>query len=193
VTIRRARGIVEALLAELACVTDEPQLFGEVHMLLGSGDDVPVVLLRRLADIVEALPGRARVARDLVETLRSVAPSGVNEPTVVVLTPGMYNSAYFEHAFLAQQMGVELVEGQDLFVKDNFVFMRTTQGEAGGRDLPPPRRRLPRPRSSRRIRRSAAPGWSGAYKAGNVAQRRFRIADDSRSPLRAEDDRVLPR
>jgi uncharacterized circularly permuted ATP-grasp superfamily protein len=47
---------------------------------------------------------------------------------VVVLTPGMYNSAYFEHAFLAQQMGIELVEGQDLFVKDNFVYMRTTQG-----------------------------------------------------------------
>ena len=64
----------------------------------------------------------------LLETLRAVAPPSVNEPTVVVLTPGMYNSAYFEHAFLAQQMGVELVEGQDLFVKDNFVYMRTTQG-----------------------------------------------------------------
>ena len=64
----------------------------------------------------------------LLETLREVAPNGVNDPTVVVLTPGMYNSAYFEHAFLAQQMGVELVEGQDLFVKDNFVFMRTTRG-----------------------------------------------------------------
>jgi len=64
----------------------------------------------------------------LLETLRAVAPAGVNEPTVVVLTPGMYNSAYFEHAFLAQQMGVELVEGQDLMVKDGFVFMRTTQG-----------------------------------------------------------------
>jgi uncharacterized circularly permuted ATP-grasp superfamily protein len=64
----------------------------------------------------------------LLETLRAVAPSGVNEPTVVVLTPGMYNSAYFEHAFLAQQMGVELVEGQDLFVKEGFVYMRTTQG-----------------------------------------------------------------
>jgi uncharacterized circularly permuted ATP-grasp superfamily protein len=64
----------------------------------------------------------------LLETLRAVSPSGVNEPTVVVLTPGMYNSAYFEHAFLAQQMGVELVEGQDLFVKDGFVYMRTTQG-----------------------------------------------------------------
>ena len=64
----------------------------------------------------------------LLETLRAVAPAAVNEPTVVVLTPGMYNSAYFEHAFLAQQMGIELVEGQDLFVKDNFVYMRTTQG-----------------------------------------------------------------
>ena len=64
----------------------------------------------------------------LLETLRGVAPAGVNEPTVVVLTPGMYNSAYFEHAFLAQQMGVELVEGQDLFVRSNFVYMRTTQG-----------------------------------------------------------------
>ena len=64
----------------------------------------------------------------LLETLRAMAPPSVNEPTVVLLTPGMYNSAYFEHAFLAQQMGIELVEGQDLFVKDNFVYLRTTQG-----------------------------------------------------------------
>jgi uncharacterized circularly permuted ATP-grasp superfamily protein len=64
----------------------------------------------------------------LLDMLRSVAPQGVNDPTVVVMTPGMYNSAYFEHAFLAQQMGVELVEGQDLFVKDNNVWMRTTRG-----------------------------------------------------------------
>jgi uncharacterized circularly permuted ATP-grasp superfamily protein len=64
----------------------------------------------------------------LLNTLRSLAPAGVNDPTVVVLTPGAYNSAYFEHAFLAQQMGVELVEGQDLFVRDDQVFMRTTQG-----------------------------------------------------------------
>jgi len=64
----------------------------------------------------------------LLETLRAVAPATVDDATVVLLTPGMYNSAYFEHAFLAQQMGVELVEGQDLFVKDKFVYMRTTQG-----------------------------------------------------------------
>ncbi|MFZ5525478.1 MAG: circularly permuted type 2 ATP-grasp protein [Pseudomonadota bacterium] len=64
----------------------------------------------------------------LLDTLRAMAPASVNEPTAVVLTPGMYNSAYFEHAFLAQQMGIELVEGQDLFVKDDFVYMRTTRG-----------------------------------------------------------------
>ena len=64
----------------------------------------------------------------LLETLRACSPSTTAEPTVVVLTPGMYNSAYFEHAFLAQQMGVELVEGQDLFVRDRFVYMRTTRG-----------------------------------------------------------------
>jgi uncharacterized circularly permuted ATP-grasp superfamily protein len=66
----------------------------------------------------------------LLENLRSVAPAGVRDPTVVVLTPGMYNSAYFEHAFLAQNMGVELVEGKDLFVDDEQVFMRTTRGPA---------------------------------------------------------------
>jgi uncharacterized circularly permuted ATP-grasp superfamily protein len=64
----------------------------------------------------------------LLETLRASAQPGAPDPTVVVLTPGMYNSAYFEHAFLAQQMGVELVEGQDLFVKDRYVYMRTTRG-----------------------------------------------------------------
>jgi uncharacterized circularly permuted ATP-grasp superfamily protein len=64
----------------------------------------------------------------LLETLRASAQPGAPDPTVVVLTPGMHNSAYFEHAFLAQQMGVELVEGQDLFVKDRFVYMRTTRG-----------------------------------------------------------------
>ncbi len=64
----------------------------------------------------------------LLDNLRAVAPAGVANPTVVVLTPGSYNSAYFEHAFLAQQMGVELVEGQDLLVNNNAVYMRTTRG-----------------------------------------------------------------
>ncbi|PYM58889.1 MAG: hypothetical protein DMD77_06480 [Candidatus Rokuibacteriota bacterium] len=64
----------------------------------------------------------------LLETLRSLSPRDLKEPTIVVLTPGQYNSAYFEHAFLAQQMGIELVEGRDLYVEDRRVWMRTTQG-----------------------------------------------------------------
>jgi uncharacterized circularly permuted ATP-grasp superfamily protein len=64
----------------------------------------------------------------LLDTLQSVAPEGAKDPTVVVLTPGPFNSAYFEHSFLAQQMGVELVEGPDLVVRDGSVFMRTTAG-----------------------------------------------------------------
>ncbi|HXP95798.1 MAG TPA: circularly permuted type 2 ATP-grasp protein [Telmatospirillum sp.] len=66
---------------------------------------------------------------ELLRQLRSVAPLTANHnPTVAVLTPGPYNSAYFEHAFLAEEMGVELVEGQDLFVRDDAVWMRTTHG-----------------------------------------------------------------
>ena len=66
---------------------------------------------------------------NLFDMLRSLAPEGVKKPNIVVLTPGIYNSAYFEHSFLAQQMGVELVEGSDLVVDDNDeVFMRTISG-----------------------------------------------------------------
>ncbi|MEO0801152.1 MAG: circularly permuted type 2 ATP-grasp protein [Cyanobacteria bacterium J06642_2] len=64
----------------------------------------------------------------LLETLLSLAPDYRQDPTVVVLTPGLYNSAYFEHSFLAQHMGVELVQGEDLVVVDGWVNMRTTQG-----------------------------------------------------------------
>lgn len=64
----------------------------------------------------------------LLETLLNLAPSYLSNPSVVVLTPGIYNSAYFEHSFLAQQMGVELVEGRDLVVVDGYVQMRTTKG-----------------------------------------------------------------
>lgn len=64
----------------------------------------------------------------LYKMLREMAPPNVEDPTVVVLTPGVYNSAYYEHSFFAQQMGIELVEGRDLIVQDDFVFMRTTDG-----------------------------------------------------------------
>ena len=105
----------------------------------------------------------------LLEKLRAVSPKGVNDPTVVVLTPGAYNSAYFEHTFLAQQMGVELVEGRDLFVDEEVVYMRTTQGP---RRVDVIYRRIDddfldplafRPDSSLGV-----PGILRAYQAGNV-------------------------
>lgn len=64
----------------------------------------------------------------LARVLNRIAPGGASDPTVVVLTPGSYNSAYFEHAFLARQLGAELVEGRDLVVRDHTVYMRTTHG-----------------------------------------------------------------
>ena len=105
----------------------------------------------------------------LLDTLRSVAPASVNDPTVVVLTPGMYNSAYFEHAFLAQQMGIELVEGQDLFVDDNFVYMRTTGGR---KRIDVIYRRVDDdfidPDVFRKDSTLGCPGLMAAYRAGNV-------------------------
>ena len=64
----------------------------------------------------------------LLEALLNLAPEYLSDPTVVVLSPGIYNSAYFEHSFLAQQMGVQLVEGRDLVVADGYLQMRTTKG-----------------------------------------------------------------
>lgn len=72
---------------------------------------------------VDSYPAR------LLDALRAAAPAGVSDPCVAVLTPGVYNSAYFEHSFLARQMGVELVEGRDLICRGNVVFMRSTAGE----------------------------------------------------------------
>src|SRR5262249_9700349 len=64
----------------------------------------------------------------LLDMLHHVAPNHIASPTAAVLTPGVFNSAYFEHAYLAKQMGVELVEGRDLVVMDGHVMMRTTKG-----------------------------------------------------------------
>ncbi len=66
--------------------------------------------------------------QELLKTLRSVAPQGFSDATVVLLTPGIYNSAYFEHTFLARQMGIEIVEGRDLIAHNNKIYMRTTRG-----------------------------------------------------------------
>jgi uncharacterized circularly permuted ATP-grasp superfamily protein len=88
------------------------------------------VLKRTFPQVFEA--SRVRPVDDyptkLLEMLECLAPAHVQSPTIAVLTPGIYNSAYFEHSFLSQQMGVELVEGQDLVVADGFVHMLTTKG-----------------------------------------------------------------
>ncbi len=88
------------------------------------------VMKRTFPQVFEGL--RIRAVEDyperLLRTLQYIAPPAIDDPTVVVLSPGIFNSAYFEHSFLAQQMGVELVEGRDLVVLDDFVYMRTTQG-----------------------------------------------------------------
>ncbi len=106
----------------------------------------------------------------LLDTLRQSSPSQRSNPTVVVLTPGMYNSAYFEHAFLAQQMGVELVEGKDLFVEKDVLYMRTTQGP---KRVDVIYRRVDDDFLDPEVFRSdsalGAAGLLRAYRAGNVA------------------------
>ncbi len=106
----------------------------------------------------------------LGQTLSYLAPERVHDPNVVVLTPGIYNSAYFEHSFLAQQMGVELVEGRDLVVSDGFVMMRTTQGLARVDVI---YRRIDDdfmdPLAFREDSALGVPGLMEAYRAGRVA------------------------
>ena len=90
--------------------------------------------------------GRSVPRTPATDAARLRSPHIGDKPRAVVLTPGVFNSAYFEHTFLAQQMGVELVQGVDLTVIDDVVYMRTTRGlQTGRRHLPPDRRRLPRP------------------------------------------------
>ena len=106
----------------------------------------------------------------LLENLQYIAPKGVRDPTVVLLTPGVYNSAYFEHSFLAQQMGAELVEGSDLVVVDDFVWMRTTKGL---KRVDVIYRRIDDdfldPLELRPDSMLGVPGLMAAYRAGNVA------------------------
>lgn len=88
------------------------------------------VMARLFPDLFDKLPVApvTHYPAELLAALRSTAPDGVKDPTVVVLTPGRFNSAYFEHAFLADEMGVELVEGGDLYVHKNRIYMRTIHG-----------------------------------------------------------------
>jgi len=106
----------------------------------------------------------------LLDVLKYIAPAAVSDPTVVLLTPGVYNSAYFEHSFLAQRMGIELVEGRDLVVDGNKVFMRTTRGP---RRVDVIYRRIDDdfldPITFRADSTLGVPGLVNAYRAGNVA------------------------
>lgn len=106
----------------------------------------------------------------LLATLRALAPPFRINPTIVLLTPGVYNSAYFEHTFLARQMGIELVEGRDLFVHESVVYMRTT---AGPRRVDVIYRRVDDdfldPLAFRPDSTLGVPGLFNAYRAGNVA------------------------
>ena len=113
----------------------------------------------------------ARYPEELLATLKAAAPPACRgEPTVVLLTPGPYNSAYYEHCFLADEMGVEVVEGEDLFVQDRVVFMRTT---AGPRRVDVVYRRIDDeyldPECFRADSLVGVPGLMAAYRAGNVA------------------------
>ena len=106
----------------------------------------------------------------LLDALQYLMSQRVNRPVVAVLSPGTYNSAYFEHSFLAQQMGVHLVEGRDLVVKDHFVYMRTTQGFER---IDVIYRRIDDdfldPQVFRKDSMLGVPGIFDAFKAGNVA------------------------
>jgi uncharacterized circularly permuted ATP-grasp superfamily protein len=108
--------------------------------------------------------------QDLLTVLQYIAPPGDKPPTVVLLTPGIYNSAYFEHSFLARQMGIQIVEGQDLVVQDKTVYMRTTKGLEKVDTI---YRRLDDdfldPKVFRKDSILGVPGLVEAYRAGNVS------------------------
>jgi len=112
----------------------------------------------------------AQYPEELLATLKAVSPAGIDNPNVVVLTPGPYNSAYYEHCFLADEMGVEVVEGADLFVQDRQVFMRTT---AGPRRVDVIYRRIDDeyldPEAFLPESTLGVPGLIAAYRAGNVS------------------------
>lgn len=129
-------------------------------------------LKRTFPDIYDSCRVRPvdHYSQELLKLLHHVAPAGVAEPRVVILTPGAYNSAYFEHTYLARQMGIEIVEGRDLVVRDQHVFMRTTKGL---RPVHVIYRRIDDdfldPTVFRRDSALGVPGLVNAYRAGTVS------------------------
>lgn len=147
----------------------------EDNLRVPSGVSYMLENRRMMARLVPELFARQQIAPverypdALLRTLREAAPEGVDVPVVAVLTPGAFNSAYFEHAFLAQQMGVELVEGADLFVRDDTVYARTTRGPQRVHVI---YRRINDdfldPTVFRADSMLGVPGLFGAYRAGRV-------------------------
>ncbi len=133
--VRPPRG-VRIHVAGIDLIRDPDGVFRVLEDNLRTPSGVSYVIENRLVTkrVFPSVFAEARVRRvdvypaKLAETLRAVAPEGVPDPLVVVLTPGPFNSAYFEHSFLARTMGVELVQGSDLFVDDDRVFLKTTRG-----------------------------------------------------------------
>ena len=139
---REAAGIsppngVRIHVAGIDLIRDEQGVFRvlEDNLRCPSGVSYVMENRRTMARVFPDLFARHRVravgdyAGHLLRSLRASAAPNVADPNVVVLTPGVHNSAYFEHSLLARQMGVELVEGRDLFCRDNTVYIRTTEGE----------------------------------------------------------------
>ncbi|MFL6588435.1 MAG: circularly permuted type 2 ATP-grasp protein [Luteimonas sp.] len=147
----------------------------EDNLRVASGVSYMLENRRMMARLTPELFARQQIAPverypdALFEVLRQCAPANVDNPVVAVLTPGAANSAYFEHAFLAQQMGVELVEGADLFVQGDMVYAQTTRGAQRVHVI---YRRINDdyldPTVFRRESMLGVPGLFGAYRAGNV-------------------------
>ncbi len=130
------------------------------------------ILKRTLPKVFEACGVRPvhEYPNRLREMLQYLAPEGLTNPNVVTLTPGIYNSAYFEHSFLSQQMGVPLVEGRDLVIREGYVMMRTTKGYERADVI---YRRIDDdfldPKAFRADSLLGVPGIMEVYKAGRVA------------------------
>ena len=147
----------------------------EDNLRVASGVSYMLENRRMMARLLPELFARQQIAPvdrypdALFDILRECAPSGIDNPVVAVLTPGAANSAYFEHAFLAQQMGVELVEGADLFVQNDMVYAQTTRGAQRVHVI---YRRINDdyldPTVFRPESMLGVPGLFGAYRAGNV-------------------------
>jgi len=172
-----ARGIYSHIIGvDIVRVGAEDWYVLEDNLRTPSGVSYMLEDREAMLQLAPDLFGRLKVApvetypENLRRTLESVAPAGANgAPTLAVLTPGIYNSAYYEHSFLADKVGIELVEGRDLVVKDEKVFMRTTEGL---KRVDVIYRRLDDdfldPLAFRADSALGVPGLMSAYMAGNV-------------------------